>query len=150
MAPKLADLPFVRSRRQFPVRLAWAMTINKAQGQSLEKAGIALPEPVFAHGQLYVALSRVGAFNNVKVLIAQGPGQGVFSGDADIPDGAYTENVVWLEALLVHRDEESFVSENQDGLHMGGHGGRGKRAGRTQYRQRFQRQCPTTRSASEQ
>ena len=122
MAPKLADLPFVLSRRQFPVRLAWAMTINKAQGQSLVKAGIALPEPVFAHGQLYVALSRVGSFNSVKVLIAQGTGQGVFSGDADIPDGAYTENVVWPEALLVHRDDESSVSENHDGLHMGGMG----------------------------
>ena len=46
-------------RYQFPVRLAFAMTINKSQGQSLQHVGVSLqPEP-FAHGQLYVALSRV-------------------------------------------------------------------------------------------
>ena len=46
-------------RYQFPVRLAFAMTINKSQGQSLKHVGVSLqPEP-FAHGQLYVALSRV-------------------------------------------------------------------------------------------
>lgn len=47
-------------RIQFPVRLAFAMTINKSQGQSLEVAGLQLTEPVFSHGQLYVACSRVG------------------------------------------------------------------------------------------
>jgi len=36
------------------------MTINKAQGQTLERVGIYLPEPCFTHGQLYVAASRVG------------------------------------------------------------------------------------------
>ena len=44
------------NRRQFPVKLAFAMTINKSQGQSLQHTGLWLPEPVFAHGQLYVAL----------------------------------------------------------------------------------------------
>ena len=40
------------------VRLA--ITINKAQGQSLEKCGIDLNTDCFSHGQLYVACSRVG------------------------------------------------------------------------------------------
>ena len=44
-------LPFKLKRRQFPVMLAFAMTINKAQGQSFDHVGIYLPEPVFAHGQ---------------------------------------------------------------------------------------------------
>lgn len=54
------DLPFEFKRIQFPVRLAFAMTINKAQGQSLQVCGLNLEFPCFSHGQLYVACSRVG------------------------------------------------------------------------------------------
>ena len=55
---KTSDLPFTLSRLQFPVRLAFAMTINKFQGQSIGYVGVVLTRPVFSHGQLYVALSR--------------------------------------------------------------------------------------------
>ncbi|XP_055549333.1 ATP-dependent DNA helicase PIF1-like [Wyeomyia smithii] len=54
------DLPFEFKRIQFPVRLAFAMTINKSQGQSLEVCRVNLEFPCFSHGQLYVACSRVG------------------------------------------------------------------------------------------
>jgi len=54
------DMPFEFKRLQFPVHLAFAMSINKAQGQSLQVAGINLKTPCFSHGQLYVACSRVG------------------------------------------------------------------------------------------
>ena len=54
------DMPFEFKRLQFPVRLAFAMTINKAQGQSLQVCGIDLENPCFSHGQLYVATSHVG------------------------------------------------------------------------------------------
>lgn len=54
------DLPFNFKRLQFPVRLAFVMTINKSQGQSLEVCGLNLEDSVFSHGQLYVACSRVG------------------------------------------------------------------------------------------
>jgi hypothetical protein len=47
------------SRTQFPVRLAFAMTINNAQGQTLDSVGLYLPCHVFGHGQLYVAMSRI-------------------------------------------------------------------------------------------
>ena len=61
-------MPFKLKRRQFPVRLAVAMTINKAQGQTLGRMGLFLPTPVFSHGQLYVALSRGGSAQRGTVL----------------------------------------------------------------------------------
>lgn len=54
------DMPFEFKRLQFPIRLAFAMTINKSQGQSLKVCGLNLEHPCFSHGQLYVACSWVG------------------------------------------------------------------------------------------
>lgn len=65
------DLPFDFKRLQFPVRLAFAMTINKSQGQSLEVCGINLEFPCFAHGQLYVACSRVGKPSSLFIYAPQ-------------------------------------------------------------------------------
>ena len=64
-----ADLPFEFRRTQFPLRLAFAMTINKAQGQTLKYVGLCLTEPVFTHGQLYVALSRVTDAANLRMIV---------------------------------------------------------------------------------
>jgi hypothetical protein len=44
------------------------MTINKAQGQTLSRVGIYLPDPVFSHGQLYVAMFRVGTPSAIKFI----------------------------------------------------------------------------------
>jgi ATP-dependent exoDNAse (exonuclease V) alpha subunit len=44
---------------QMPVRLAWAITIHKSQGLTFDKAVIDLTHKTFAHGQLYVAISRL-------------------------------------------------------------------------------------------
>ncbi|XP_027178175.1 ATP-dependent DNA helicase PIF1-like [Coffea eugenioides] len=63
------NCPISIERIQFPVRLCFAMTINKAQGQTLDFVGIYLREPVFSHGQLYVAISSAKSSNSVKVLI---------------------------------------------------------------------------------
>lgn len=62
------ELPFNLHRLQFPVALSFAMTINKAQGQSFATVGIDLRNEVFSHGQLYVALSRGRNVNSVKCL----------------------------------------------------------------------------------
>ncbi|KAI3645715.1 hypothetical protein MP228_008643 [Amoeboaphelidium protococcarum] len=54
-------------RHKFPIWLAFAATINKAQGQTLAKCGIYLQQQVFAHGQLYVAFSRVRYSEDISV-----------------------------------------------------------------------------------
>ncbi|XP_021768934.1 ATP-dependent DNA helicase PIF1-like [Chenopodium quinoa] len=61
--------PFRFTRKQFPINLSFAMTINKSQGQTLDRVGIYLPQPVFSHGQLYVALSRAKKSKHVQILI---------------------------------------------------------------------------------
>jgi ATP-dependent exoDNAse (exonuclease V) alpha subunit len=67
--PSSTNLPFTLRRRQFPIRIAFAMTINKSQGQSLQVVGLRLHEPVFAHGQLYVALSRCTDCRNLYISL---------------------------------------------------------------------------------
>jgi len=57
MIPTDSPIPF--KRLQFPIRLAFAMTVNKAQGQTMNICGLDLENPCFSHGQLYVACSRV-------------------------------------------------------------------------------------------
>jgi len=64
-------LPVPLKRLQFPVRLAFAMTINKSQGQSVEHVGINLQTLVFSHGQLYVAFSRCTSPLNISVLLLE-------------------------------------------------------------------------------
>jgi len=68
LSPSDADIPFRMTRLQFPVRVSFAMTINKSQGQTFDKAGVFLQEPVFTHGQLYVSLSRVRTKEGLKVF----------------------------------------------------------------------------------
>ena len=78
------EFPFTFIRRQFPIRLAFAVTINKGQGQENERVGIYLPQPVFAHGQLYTAFSRGKRASAVKVFI-MGNNEGI------------TDNIVYRE-----------------------------------------------------
>jgi hypothetical protein len=92
MAPSDTNIPFTFTRRQFPINLAFAMTINKSQGQTLKSVGVYLPKPCFAHGQLYVALSRVGDDNAIHVMAANPTG-------APVGEGMFTNNVVFIEIL---------------------------------------------------
>jgi len=87
-----SGLPFQLRRRQFPVKLAFAMTINKSQGQTLDKVGIYLPNPVFSHGQLYVAFSRVRKSSDVKVFVKDTHEQGRLLANSN---KVFTRNVVY-------------------------------------------------------
>jgi len=62
------ELPFILERKQFPLRLCFAMTVNKSQGQSRKKVGVDLRTDAFTHGQLYVALSRVTSLDGLTLL----------------------------------------------------------------------------------
>jgi len=76
-------------RRQFLLKLAFAMAINKSQGQTLNQVGVYLPRLVFSHGQLYVALSRVSSPSGLKVLTCNQRGVPI-----DV-----TKNVVYKDVL---------------------------------------------------
>ncbi len=52
---------------QYPVRLAWAITIHKAQGLTLEHATIDFGNGTFAHGQAYVAFSRAQSLEGIRL-----------------------------------------------------------------------------------
>ena len=80
------ELPFKFSRCQFPVRLAFAMTINKVQGQSVKHVGLDLRTPVFTYGQLYVVLSRSTSGQRIKFLFPS--------------DDTVSINIIYPEVLL--------------------------------------------------
>lgn len=87
---KRIPTPFVR--KQYPVRPAFAMTINKSQGQSMKFVGINLQlRPAFSHGQLYVALSRVTGKDNLHII---GPDDPEYTGRR------LMRNVVYKQVLL--------------------------------------------------
>jgi ATP-dependent DNA helicase PIF1 len=87
MIPSDPQLPIVFKRLQFPIRPAFAMSINKAQGQTFSTVGVFLPQSCFTHGQLYVAMSRVGEAKGVRIMVL------------NIKEGeeASTDNVVYNE-----------------------------------------------------
>jgi hypothetical protein len=88
-------LPFKLCRKQFPIRLAYCMTISKSQGQTFRSVGIYLREPVFTHGQFYVALSRVSSFDGFKIKIVESDKHGKRGAL-----GYITKNIVYKDILI--------------------------------------------------
>ena len=85
---------FTLTRRQFPIKPPCAMTINKSEGQTLKKVGIYLPQSVFTHGQLYVAMSKVKGCNDLQFALAP-------PSENSLTITSYTNNVVFKSALIL-------------------------------------------------
>ncbi|KAH9051255.1 hypothetical protein EDB87DRAFT_1572093, partial [Lactarius vividus] len=86
------DMPFgrrkIRLRRvQFPVALGFTMTIDNAQGQTFSTVGVDQRSPCFAHGQLYLALSRASSFAGIKCIVGANRGE------------SKTKNIVYREVV---------------------------------------------------
>lgn len=95
MVSQDSDFPVPFKRLQFPVLLAYYLTLNRAQGQSLDRAGLYLPKSVFSHGHLYVGCSRCGDPDNVFVYADQSEFDNV---KEHFTEGkTYTRNVVYPE-----------------------------------------------------
>ncbi|KAL0054011.1 hypothetical protein WJX82_002375 [Trebouxia sp. C0006] len=86
-----SQMPFHLICTQFPIKPAFAMTVKKAQGQTLELMGLYLPKPVFAHGMLYVALLRVNCEDGVNAMVTHPQPVG--------REGSFTRIIVYEEVL---------------------------------------------------
>ncbi|KAG2212474.1 hypothetical protein INT45_013811, partial [Circinella minor] len=94
LTPSQTQSPIIFKRTQFSIRLAFSMTINKAQGQTFDNVGLYLPEPPFTHGLLYVTMSRVRTPASIRIMLNPN--------NSTQPDqeGFTTRNVVYHEVLL--------------------------------------------------
>jgi hypothetical protein len=88
-------------RMQFPLRLAYSMTYNKSQSQTLSKVLLDVTEEPFMHGHLYVAASRVRQANKIKLFIKEenvlSDTEYLTNNNKNIP---VIHNVVYQEILL--------------------------------------------------
>ena len=97
MISKDTDFPVPFKRLQFPVLLAYYLTLNRAQGQSLDRAGIYLPQSVFSHGHFYVGCSKCGDPDNVFMYADQSEFEHL---KEHLEDGKYyTRNIVYPEVF---------------------------------------------------
>ena len=85
MTPFDNRFPFKFQRRQFPLVVLFAMTINKSQGQSRKHVRVYLPQSVFSHGKLYVVVSKVTSKKCLKISVHDDEGD----------DTNVTSNVVY-------------------------------------------------------
>jgi hypothetical protein len=92
---------FELTRTQFPLRRAFAMTIHKSQGQTLDRVALDIRESAFAHGQTYVAISRVRNYQDISFIVTDAnlTTSHLTSSDYSNEKNIVLQNVVYKEAL---------------------------------------------------
>jgi hypothetical protein len=98
-------LPYLKSyqltRLQFLLHLAYAMTYNKSQSQTLFKVLLDITSPPFSHGQLYVALSQVHDCKNIVMYLTEE--QLMMSSDSRLTDFMPTiNNIVYQDVFVLN------------------------------------------------
>ena len=79
-------------RKQFPLRLAYSMNYNKSQGQELKKCLVDIRSPPFVHGHLYVSLSRIRFFDNIRIFCT--------NDNIDIDDCIIVKNYIYNQLKI--------------------------------------------------
>ena len=85
------EYPFEMRRKQYPIKPAFAVIVNKSQGQTFERIEVYLPNNFFFHAQLYVAMSRIGSKSNLKMMVP--------ISNYDGTEETYIDNCVYQEIL---------------------------------------------------
>ena len=87
------DFPFILKRIQWPVQIAYVVSMNESQGQTFTKCCLLLTNSVFTYGQLYIGLSRCGEPNDLSIYVNKDEYSYLLN------DKFYTRNVVYPEVL---------------------------------------------------
>ena len=101
LCPSDPTIPFNPCRSRFPIKIAFAVTLSKAQGQKLRRAGLYPPSPVFPHGKLCVSYSRSSSFDSFAVATVEGLRQRIGNDTLITWSGVYCSRTL----LVQQRDQ---------------------------------------------